>query len=330
VLTAFQLEAVRFDVHNRVRRAYADLVAATAYAELTETQSAIAQHLLEISQKRYTAGKAAGAEVLQAKLGVMQYATQRNQAWGKLVQESATLEQLLGESPHQQEIVDVERNPLFMLQASKSELAPAPQAGVPPLDQLLPAAWRQRNDLKSAIQQAFANRKAVTLAKSQRIPDPFIGFNYLFSTYKPYQPIYFDPQFGRVPFQPGYMLTVQHENPIFYHYQGEVNQAKAKWEEQLKQVDLKRAQIAADIVSAYEALVMTRANIEKYQSELLPDSEKAAQLGRRAYELGKTDLATAMLAQQQYQQMRYSYFDAIVSYQRAWSDLERSVGVGLK
>jgi phage-related minor tail protein len=34
--------------------------------------------------------------------------------------------------------------------------------------------------------------------------------------------------------------------------------------------------------------------------------------------------------QQQYQQTLSSYFDAVVAYQNAWSDLERAVGVPLR
>jgi len=201
----------------------------------------------------------------------------------------------------------------------------------PSIDQLLPAAWRERNDLKTAMQHAYAERKALTLAKSQRIPDPVVGFQYYFSTYKPFQEQYFtsQPDARKVPFQPGYQVTVQEETPIFYQYQGQVNQAKATWLQQLKQNARMRAQIASDIVVAYEALNVSRANIKKFQNELLPAALKVAQLSRRGYELGATDLATAVLAQQQYQQTLSSYFDAVVAYQVGWADLEKAVGVPL-
>jgi outer membrane protein TolC len=68
----------------------------------------------------------------------------------------------------------------------------------------------------------------------------------------------------------------------------------------------------------------------KYQDELLPAALNVAQLSRRGFQLGKTDLATAMLAQLQYQQLRSSYFDSVVAYQNAWADFEKAVGVSLK
>jgi len=329
---ALQIQAVRFDVHNRVRRAYTELAAAEAYEDLIESQRSIAQKLLDISTKRFEAGKAPGSEVLQAKLAVMQYDTQRNTAQGRLVQDTANLLLLLGETPRIQEIVDVEDNSLFKLSAEKNVLVPDLVQAVPTLLALLPSAWHERNDLKAAVQQAYVNRKSLTLAKSQRIPDPTVGFQYYFSTYKPFQGQYYTPQPNaqRVPFQPGYQITVGEETPIFYQYQGQVNQARATWIQQMKQNELLRTQIAGGMVTAYEELLVARQNINKFQKELLPQSLKVAQLSRRGYELGATDLATAVLAQQNYQQTLSSYFDAVVSYQNAWADLEQAVGVPLK
>ena len=323
--TAFQVEATRFDVHNRTRRAYAELAAAHAYADVIEAQRDTAKKLLDISQKRFDAGKAPGSEVLQAKLGVMQFDTQQNQAWGRIVQDSAQLTLLLGEAPRLQEIVDVEENGLFKLSAQKSVLVPEPNRGAPPLQQLLPVAWRERNDLKTAIQTAYTNKKALTLAKAQRIPDPTVGFQYFYSTYKPFQFGFFDPagvlpylqgvypnlttqltpaynnpnpaapfvqdlyyqsiasgagaksgqpipniNQDRVPYQPGYQFNLQQEMPVFYQYQGQISQAKATWMQQLKQNDQLRAQIATDIVTAYESLLVTRANIKTFQEKMLP------------------------------------------------------------
>ena len=57
---------------------------------------------------------------------------------------------------------------------------------------------------------------------------------------------------------------------------------------------------------------------------------QVAKLARRGYEVGKTDLATAIIAQQQYQQTLSNYFNAVVAYQNAWADLEKAVGIPLR
>jgi cobalt-zinc-cadmium efflux system outer membrane protein len=322
-----QIQAVRFSVHNRLRRAYAELAAAAAYSDLVEDQRLVAVKLVDIATKRYDAGKAPGSEVLQAKLAVLQFDTLRNLAKGRLVQDSAQLSQLLGETPYHQEIINADVNSLFALSAANTVVVPGVSRGVPALENLLPAAWNERKDLKVAIQQAYVDYRAHGLAKTFWLPDPSVGFNFLYSTYKKLQPLYIP---YNAPFQPGFQLEVSHETPIFYHYQGERNQAKATWLQQLKQTDLLTSQIAASAVSSYEELVTTIENIKKFQDKLLPAASQVAQLSRRSYQLGKSDLATAMLAQQQYQQVRSNYFDAVVAYQNAWADLETAVGVPLK
>lgn len=47
----FQVEAVRFNVHNRIRRAYTELAIAHAYAKLIDKQTKTAQRLVDIAQK---------------------------------------------------------------------------------------------------------------------------------------------------------------------------------------------------------------------------------------------------------------------------------------
>ncbi len=330
--TALNIQAVRFDVHNRVRKAYTELAIAHAYSELIKNQQKVYQELLRIAKNRFAAGKSPGSEVLQAKLGLTQLDIQVNQAASRLVQDSARLSFLLGESPCYQQIIEVEGSGLYELLSACTEITPGLDRQIPSLEQLLPAAWRERNDLKAAIQQAYANRKAVTLAKAQRIPNPFLGFDYLFSTYTPFQQNYFTPQPGArtVPYQPGYLLTAAVETPIFNQYQGQINLAKATWDQQLKANDQLRGQIATDVVVAYEYLLLQIENMTKFRNELIPTALKAAKLSRRSYELGKTDLATAILAQQQYGQLVSSYFDSAIAYQNAWADLEKGIGLPLK
>jgi len=74
----------------------------------------------------------------------MQFNTQRTQALGRIVQDSARLALLLGEAPGREEIIQVQENSLFKFEAQKNALVPEPDRGFPPLPQLLPAAWRER------------------------------------------------------------------------------------------------------------------------------------------------------------------------------------------
>ncbi len=327
-LAQLQVAAVLFDVHNRVRRAYAEQAAAEAYEELIESQRKVALELQDIAQKRFEAGKAAKSEALQAELGVLQFDTQRNQAQVRLQQATAALTLIIGETPERVEVIDVDDNGIFKLSTEKTEIVPPPDRPLPRLSDLLPVAYEQRPDLKIAIQQAFADRRALALARAQRIPDLFVDSGYQFSTFRPNQPYGLFP--GVVRNQPGVYLNVNMELPIFYQHQGETTQAKLTWLQDFDQINQLRWQIATNIVTAYESVSVARANIAKFQRDLIPAAAEVATMARRSYQVGKTDLASAILAKQQYQQILSSYFDAVVAYQNAWADLEKTVGVPLQ
>ncbi len=330
----FQVAQVMFDVHNRVRRAYAEQAAAEAYAELIEAERRVALKLADVAEKRFAAGKAPRSEVLQAQLGVLQLDTQRNQAQARLQQASAALSLLTGEVPQRVEVIDVNDNGLFKLSADKTDIVPSPERPLPPLEQLIPVAGRERPDLKVQVQQQFADRRALSLARSRRIPDLLVDSGYQFTTFARFQPygLFNDPVTGLpspTPNVPGCYLNVTLVTPVFYQQQGEVALARATWLQDFDQIKQLRSQIAADSVSAYESVVGARANIFKFQQDLIPQAALVARQAFLRYRVGKAGLASAILARQQYQQILSSYFDAVVGYQNAWADLEKAIGVSL-
>jgi cobalt-zinc-cadmium efflux system outer membrane protein len=93
---------------------------------------------------------------------------------------------------------------------------------------------------------------------------------------------------------------------------------------------LLQCQVGTDVVTAYNEALVARANIFLFQKNLLPTAAKVASVARLGYTYGATDLATAIVAQQQYQQILSNYFDAVVAYQNAWADMEKAVGTPLK
>jgi cobalt-zinc-cadmium efflux system outer membrane protein len=329
-LTELQVAALLFDVHNRVRRAYSALAAAEAYEALVEEQRKVAHELYVVADRRFDAGKGPRSEVFQAELLVSQFDTQRNQAQLNLQQAAAGLALLTGETPHRVEVIDVDDNGLFRLSAQKTDLVPPPDKPLPELTSLLPAAYNQRPDLKIAIQQKFSDRRALTLAKSKAIPDVFVDSGYQFTTFRKTQPAGLLNGNATVPFQAGAYLNITAPLPLLYQQQGEIKQAKETWLQDAEQIEQLKWQIATDLVTAYEKVVVARANIVKSQTELIPAAATVARLARRAYQVGKSDISTAILAQQQYQQILSSYFDTVVAYQNAWADMEHAVGVPLK
>ncbi len=327
-LSQTQFDALRFDIHNQIRRAYAELTAAEAYASLIENQRNVSIQLAQIAKKRFNAGKAPKSELLQAELNVLQFDTQRNQAQGRLEQDSAALALLMGDKPEQIEIFDVDNNGIFNLSAEKSDIVPSPNHPLPSLADLINTATGSNPSLKVAQQQIVVNRRSLTLARAQRIPDLFFGLGFTFSTFTQNQP----PQLIRQPnwLGQGIFMNVSAESPLFYQHQGEIRQANSAVSQAEKQEDLLKSQITAATTIAYNSVSTAQTNIFIFQKDLLPTAAQVAKLARRSYEVGKTDLAAAIFAQQQYQQILSNYFDAVVSYQNSWADLEKAVGLPLK
>jgi outer membrane protein TolC len=258
----------------------------------------------------------------------MQFDTQRNQAKLRLQQATAALSLLIGETPTRVEVIDVDDNGIFKLSAQHTDLVPSPERNLPPLEQLFPVAYKSRSDLLANIQQKFSDRRALSLARSQRIPNLNVDTGYQFTTFTPVQPFQLFP--GLVPVSSGCYLDISMELPLFYHYQGETSQAKETWLQDFEQVDQFKLKMTTDIVTAYESVAVARANIAKFQKDVLPVAVQVAKLARRRYEMGKGDLASAILAKQQYQKILSDYFDAVVAYQNSWADLEQAMGVPLQ
>jgi cobalt-zinc-cadmium efflux system outer membrane protein len=326
-LAELQIDALRFDIHNRVRRAYSEVAAAEAYADLIESQRQIGAKLVDIASKRFDAGKAAKSEMLQAKLNVLQFDTQRNQAQGRLQQASAALAAMIGERPEQVEVIDVNDNGLFKLSAEKTQIVPAPDSALPRLETVIKTANESRPDLKMAQQQIYVNIKALTLAKTKRIPDVFIGLGGTFSNFAKSQPTGLNAVGNWA--GTGLFFSVTAENPILYQYQGEVQLAKANLRSAQVRLELLQSRVGQDVVIAYNEVSVARQNIFELQKNVMPTAAEVARIARRGYQLGANDLSTAIVAQQQYQQTLSNYFDAVVAYQTAWADLEKAVGLPL-
>lgn len=312
-LTNLQLDALSWQIRSRVRRAYAELAAAEAQSRSVAQQTALVQRLVDIARKRFEAGAAPQAELLQAQLSRAQIDTQRTQALGRIQQARIQLASLIG-TASQQEVAVTDQG-LFDLSIQKTELVPGPDATLPTAEELLARAYDQRLDLRGTQQQIAVGRQQLALAQAQRTPDLQAGIGYQFTTYT-----------NGISQANGVSLGLGVTVPLSYNQQGEVARAQATIDQSGLQVSALRSQIAAQVRTAYQSLLASRDNIRRYQTQLLPSSRDVLGLAQESYQVGKTGLTSAILAQQADQQIRSGYLDAVVAYQSAWADLEQAVG----
>lgn len=322
-----QMAALRFDVHNRVRRAYFELAAAEAYDLLIQRQQKAASELLAIAKLR-AGGDSEDSDVLQAALNVDQFDPLLNQVQGRLQQASTNLTLLLGFKPDRVEIFDVDDMGLFESTTRQTRNVPAPDLRLPSVDALIQLAMTAKPDLKVAQERAILSRKSLTLSRAERIPDIFLGSGFTFAAFAKNQPAGLSNASNY--FGEGAFFTMSTEAPVFYQHQGEIRQAADTVRQSDLQVELIKAQTAASIVADYNAVKTSRANLTLLKEKLIPTAEALARASMASYKAGTVDLGTALVAQQQSQQTLSGFFDTIVSYQNAWADLERDVGVPLQ
>ncbi len=87
-----------------------------------------------------------------------------------------------------------------------------------------------------------------------------------------------------------------------------------------------QTRVEVDVRSAYTKIASTRVNIAHYKKELNSLALNVVRKAKDSYESGTSDLSSAFVAQQQFQQTFSSYFDTVVNYQSAWADLETAIG----
>lgn len=315
-LAILQYNSTRFDIHGQVRRAYAELAAAQASDLSQKEQVELLKKLVYISQKRFEAGVAPEAELLQAKLLLNQTEPILGQSQGRIEQARIQLNALMGDSPTQNiQIIDPG---IFNVAVKNTEIAPLANAPIPSIDNLLAQAYQQRLDFKSAQEQTNLAKEQLRLAKSMRVPDLEFSAGYQFTTAN-----------APTPNTDGEFLGLAINLPLFYNQQGEITQAKVTIDQSVQQENVVRSQIAVDVRSAYDELKVARETIHKYQSRLLFDSREVLALAQESYQVGKTNLASVITAEQSDQQNRSAYVDAVTAYQSAYADLEKAVGIPL-
>jgi len=320
-LALLQYNSTRFDLHGQVRRAYAELAASQASARSQQEQIQLLQRLVYIARKRFEAGAAPEAELLQAQLALNQTEPQLRQALERIEQARIQFNGLLGDNPTQN--VQISDPGIFALKVvktvNKTELVPAPNAQLPTLNELLARAYKERLDLKIAQEQTAVAQQQLRLASAQRVPDPQLSSGYLFTT----------ANSPGVENTSGVFFGATINLPIFYKQQGELAQAHATIDQSQQQEKAVQLQIAVDVHAAYQALLIARETISKYQFQLLPASREVLGLAQESYQVGKTDLTSVITIEQADQQNRSAYVDAITAYQSSYADLEKAIGTSV-
>lgn len=310
--TKLELLTTLWQFRNDIRRAYTEaVVAQESYQTLSELAD-LSSRLLEIAEKRLSLGDVPELDILKARLANAQVLIDLEQGRRRVLKARQQLNIVVG-APLDRPISAV-RLPAIA-KPDKSEMLPDFSTAVPSLTDMLQLAMANRLELKAIAQQISVAQAQLYNAIGNIIPDPILATG---------QSITGNPPTG--PKLLGFYMIMNFEIPTFTFSQGDITRLKATIRQYYMQYHSQENQISAQVSAAYNNLTAARERIRVYQEHVLKDSADVAQLARLSYEMGESDITSALSVQQANMQTRQLYLDAVSAYQQAYTDLEQAIG----
>jgi cobalt-zinc-cadmium efflux system outer membrane protein len=176
-------------------------------------------------------------------------------------------------------------------------------------------ALENRPDRRQAAAKEAQSDAQIALARRQRVPDISLNVQY--------------QQQGTLDYNsqlPTLTVGATLPIPVFYQQQGEIQRAEADREAAAMSRRKIDATLANDIDSAYNALVLARTIIERYESGLLDRARRAREITQVQYVAGSATLTDLLDAQRTFVQVNVDYQAELVNYWTAVFQLEQAVG----
>ncbi len=123
-------------------------------------------------------------------------------------------------------------------------------------------------------------------------------------------------------FGPAFRVTL----PIFNHNQGNIARAEAELEKAERQRQTVNNQIILDVQQAYLRFTQGQAELDVLSERVLPQVNQAIRQTDKAYREGNTPYVVVLQTTQQLIDSRFREVQLQADLQRAWAELERSVG----
>ncbi len=116
---------------------------------------------------------------------------------------------------------------------------------------------------------------------------------------------------------------------MFNRKQGEILQAKAQIDYLQREEERIKHDISIDVINSVKDLEVREEQLQRFQDELLADSEDILKMIKIGYQKGKLSLTDVLNAEQSNRDLKQKYFESLYNYQFALASLEYAVGVPL-
>ena len=278
-----------------VTKAYIAALLADENARVLGESSAKLRHETEIARVRLKAGDISDSDEKQIENNAEIFDLQAKSAAATAVQARITVELLLGEPQPKGNWMPTE---------SLSQMAfVAPQFGAAQTNAL-------RSDVRAAQADLRQSQADLKLQKAMRIPDP------TFSVLAEHNPP------GGGPAEDTVGIGVSFPLPLWNWNRGEIKSAQAAVEKNYFALAQARAQVAADVVNAQTEFREASERLTRYQTQILPKSEKVRASVAFAYEKGGATLIDLLEAERADNDARLASAQAMADAASAVADFK--------
>ena len=279
-----------------LRTAFVQTLQEKAIVDLARDNLTYYDHVLDVNRDRFNTGAIARVDLDRLELQRVQYESDLQTAEVNLRTAKIQLLALLNDrTPVEQ--FDVTGSFDFSQQ-------------VPALDDIRQAALDTRPDLKAAMQSIDKATTDHRLAIANGSTDPTFSVDL---ARNPPIPVYF-----------GVGVTIPLR--IFDRNQGEKLRTQLDIDRNEKEMEATRAQVFADVDSAYATLNSAVTLLQPYKDRYLKQAESVRDTIEFSYQRGAASLLDFLAAQTDYRSVELNYLNLVASYLQAANQLNLAVG----
>ena len=284
-----------------LRTAFVQTLQEKAIFELAKENLAYYDHVLDVNRERYKAGGIAQVDLDRLELQRVTYESDLQTA---------------------EESLETAKIQLLMLLNDRTPVDQFDVAGpfefsrqLTPLDEVRQAALDNRPDLKAALQSVDKAKTDHRLAVANGSTDPTLSAWYTHNSSN-------NNPFGINTLGASVSIPLR----IFDRNQGEKLRTQLDIDRSEKLMEATRAQVFADVDSAYATVDSTLILLQPYKDKYLQQASRVRETIAFSYEHGAASLLDFLNAQAEYRSVQVNYLNLVASYLNAASQLNQAVG----
>jgi outer membrane protein, heavy metal efflux system len=297
-LQQLALEAFRFQLSARVRKAFDQMLAAQQIVGLRTEQMESAKVFVESAKKRAESGYASDFETLKSQADLIAAVRALQHGQGEVITARVTLNALMA------------RDPSAPLEISGSLENPVPRGTARDFIRL---AMTRNPSLRAQVRQGELAGLNLSSAKLSRKPDFKVG-----------------PSLEYTDAEQVIGLGISLPLPLWDHKKGEIERATAEQRKAVAEIEKTRAEIVGAVTSAAANLQIAKDAAALYTPTFLNKLKAFVAQAEQGYAQSATTLIIYLDAKRTYFDTLSDYYEALSKTAESRAELESAIGVPLE